>query len=243
MYILCKLFLLYKECEAIPRMPLVDPNKLISKTLPMSDETLDVFLSYCHIKKIPKKGVVFREKDPAKSFYYILEGSVVVTSLDEDGREIILAYLHQGEFIGEIGLFISDTERSAMIRARTECELAEISYEAFDRLTKKELKKQHAEILKIVGFQLSSRLLKTSKRISLLSSTDVSGRIARTLLDLCHEPHAMTHPEGTQIHMSRQEIARIVSCSRETVGRVLKKMAEEGMVEVKGMDIVVFHSR
>ena len=53
----------------------------------------------------------------------------------------------------------------------------------------------------------------------------------------------MTHPEGTQIHISRQEIARIVSCSRETVGRVLKQMAEEGMVEVKGMDIVVYHSR
>ena len=224
-------------------MPLVDTNKLISKVLPMSKDTLDVFLSYCHIKKIPKKGIVFREKDPAKSLYYILQGSVVVTSQDEDEQENILAYLHQGEFIGEIGLFISDNERSAMIRARTECELAEISYEAFERLSKKELKDQHAEILNIVGFQLSVRLLNTSKRLSLLNSTDVAGRISRTLLDLCHEPNAMTHPEGTQIHISRQEIARIVSCSRETVGRVLKQMAEDKMIEVKGMDIVVYHSR
>ena len=72
---------------------------------------------------------------------------------------------------------------------------------------------------------------------------DVAGRIARTLLDLCQEPSAMSHPEGTQIHISRTEIARIVNCSRETVGRVLKKMAEDGIVEVKGMDIVVYHSR
>lgn len=72
---------------------------------------------------------------------------------------------------------------------------------------------------------------------------DVAGRIARTLLDLCQEPSAMSHPDGTQIHVSRQEIARIVSCSRETVGRVLKQMIEDGMVEVKGMDIVVYHTR
>ena len=72
---------------------------------------------------------------------------------------------------------------------------------------------------------------------------DVAGRIARTLLDLCQEPNALSHPEGTQIHISRQEIGRIVSCSRETVGRVLKQMTEDGMIAVKGMDIVVYHSR
>ena len=224
-------------------MPLVNTNKLTSKTLPISNETLKLFLSYCQRKKYPKKGIIFREKDPAKSLYYILEGSIAVTSSDEDGREIVLAYLHKGEFIGEIGLFILNTERSAKVRARTECELAEISYDDFERLVKKELKDQHAEILNIVGYQLSQRLLNTSNRISLLTSTDVAGRIARTLLDLCHEPSSMTHPEGTQIHISRQEIGRIVSCSRETVGRVLKQMAEDSMIEVKGMDIVVYHSR
>lgn len=156
---------------------------------------------------------------------------------------MILSYLHKGEFIGELGLFVENTERSAMVRARTECELAEISYERFDQLVKHELRDQHAEVLNVVGFQLSQRLLKTSKRISLLTSMDVAGRIARTLLDLCHEPHALSHPEGTQIHISRQEIGRIVSCSRETVGRVLKKMNEDGMIEVRGMDIVVYHSR
>lgn len=223
-------------------MPLVT-NKLISKTPPLREETVKRFLKYCKRKKLPKKGIVFRQSDPANFLYYIIEGSVSVSCTDDDGKEMILAYLHKGEFIGEIGLFILDTKRSAMVRARTECELAEISYEHFDKLVKSELREQHAELLSVVGYQLSERLLKTSKRISLLTSMDVAGRIARTLLDLCQEPNAMTHPEGTQIHISRQEIARIVSCSRETVGRVLKQMSEDSMIEVKGMDIVVYHSR
>jgi len=223
-------------------MPLVT-NKLTAKAAPLSDETLNRLLKYCKRKKFPKKGVVFRQSDPANSLYYIIEGSVAVTSTDEEGRELILAYLHKGDFIGEIGLFISNPERSAMVRVRSESELAEISYDHLDKLVQNELRDQHAEILNVVGYQLSERLLKTSKRISLLTSMDVAGRIARTLLDLCQEPHAMTHPEGTQIHISRQEIGRIVSCSRETVGRVLKQMTEDGMIEVKGMDIVVYHSR
>lgn len=224
-------------------MPLVIDDKITPKIPPLSNETLNHFLSFCKKRKFPKKGIVFREGDPANNLYYILEGSVSVTSDDEDGSEIVYTYLHAGEFIGEIGLFILHTERSAMVRARTEVILAEISYELFEQLTQNELKSQHAEILNVIGFQISARLLKTSTRISLLTSTDVAGRIARTLLDLCQEPNALSHPDGTQIHISRQEIGRIVSCSRETVGRVLKQMTIDGMIEVKGMDIVVYHSR
>lgn len=224
-------------------MPLVVNDKITSKIPPLSDETIKRFISFCEIRRIPKKGIVFREVDKANCLFYVLKGSVAVTTTDDDGDESILAYLHEGEFIGELGLFVQTNERSAMVRAKTECELAEISYDKFEKLVKKELKEQHAEILSVVGFQLSERLLKTSRKINLLTSMDVAGRIARTLLDLCQEPNALSHPEGTQIHISRQEIGRIVSCSRETVGRVLKQMNEDGMIKVRGMDIVVYHSR
>jgi len=224
-------------------MPLIDTDKITNKNSPLSEDTLNQFLSFCERRKFPKKGIVFRDADEAESLFYILDGSVSVSCIDEGGNELVLAYLHKGEFIGEMGLFIENPERSALVRAKTSCELAEINYDDFDRLVKKELREQHAEILNVVGFQLSQRLLKISNRIHLLTSTDVAGRIARILLDLCHEPTSLSHPEGTQIHISRQEIGRLVSCSRETVGRVLKQMTEEGMIEVKGMDIVVYHSR
>ncbi|MCB1611298.1 MAG: helix-turn-helix domain-containing protein, partial [Xanthomonadales bacterium] len=61
--------------------------------------------------------------------------------------------------------------------------------------------------------------------------------------DLCEEPDAMSHPQGTQIRISRQEISRIVGCSREMVGRVLKQLEEEGKISVTGKTIVVFQTR
>jgi CRP/FNR family cyclic AMP-dependent transcriptional regulator len=53
----------------------------------------------------------------------------------------------------------------------------------------------------------------------------------------------MSHPQGTQIRISRQEISRIVGCSREMVGRVLKQLEVDGKIAVSGKTIVVFQTR
>ena len=69
---------------------------------------------------------------------------------------------------------------------------------------------------------------------------DVSGRIMRTLGELCEEPGAMSHPQGTQIRVSRQEISRIVGCSREMEGRVLKQMQADGLLHARGKTVVIY---
>ncbi|MGH8347591.1 MAG: helix-turn-helix domain-containing protein, partial [Pseudomonas sp.] len=76
-----------------------------------------------------------------------------------------------------------------------------------------------------------------------LAFFDVTGRVARCLLELCKQPDAMTHPDGMQIKVTRQEIGRIVGCSREMVGRVLKDLEERNLVDVKGKTMVVFGTR
>ena len=68
-------------------------------------------------------------------------------------------------------------------------------------------------------------------------------RIAHTLLDLCKEPDAMTHPDGMQIKVTRQELGKIVGCSREMAGRVLKNLEQDGLVSVSGKTMVVFGTR
>ena len=83
----------------------------------------------------------------------------------------------------------------------------------------------------------------TTRKVSDLAFLDVTGRVARTLLDLCKEPDAMTHPDGMQIKITRQEIGRIVGCSREMVGRVLKDLEERELVSVAGKTMVVFGTR
>jgi CRP/FNR family cyclic AMP-dependent transcriptional regulator len=206
----------------------------------INQEAISRFLAFCHTTEVPKKGLILRAGSPANKLYYLVEGSASVIDSDEDGNEIILAYLNAGDFIGELGLFYRSNERTANIRARTNCVLAEIEYAKLRELFETELKAEHPHILTAVGLQLAQRLLQTSRRVTRLAFMDVHGRIARTLSELCSQPDAKTHPKGMQLHISRQEIARIVGCKRETVGRVLKSMQEDNLVEAKGMDIVVY---
>jgi len=210
----------------------------ILKPIESKTKHLDYFLSQCHRRKYPSKSTIIYAGDKSDSLFYIIKGSVTVIIEDDDGREMIMAYLNTGDFFGEMGLFDNMDSRSAWVKAKTECEVAEISYSKF-----REISTQDPKILYFIGEQMASRLRQTTRKVGDLAFLDVTGRVARTLLDLCKEPDAMTHPDGMQIKITRQEIGRIVGCSREMVGRVLKTLEEQGLVQVKGKTMVVYGTR
>ncbi|MES9883919.1 MAG: cAMP-activated global transcriptional regulator CRP [Sedimenticola sp.] len=204
---------------------------------------LQPLLSFCHKRRYPAKMDIIHPGDMADSLYYLEAGSVTVLIEDDEGKEIILAYLNKGDFLGEMGMFIPHSNRSVLVRTRADCTLAEISYSRLDQLFETDLKPYMKDLLFALGGQLTQRLLDTSQKVGHLAFLDVTGRIAGTLLELCKQPDAMTHPDGMQIRITRQEIGRIVGCSREMAGRVLKNLQEQGLVYVKGKTIVVFGTR
>ena len=215
----------------------------IVKPPPQEPAYLKPFLAHCHRRKYPARTEFIHPGDPADSLYFLIDGTVTVLMEDEEGHEIILTYLNKGEFIGEMGLFMTQPERTVMVRSRTPCELGEISYSKLEQLFQTELAPYMKDILYALGKQQTERLINTSRKVGDLAFLDVTGRIAGSLLDLSKQPDAMTHPDGMQIKITRQEIGRIVGCSREMVGRVLKNLEEQGLIDVHGKTIVVFGTR
>ncbi|SDM01876.1 CRP/FNR family transcriptional regulator, cyclic AMP receptor protein [Stutzerimonas balearica DSM 6083] len=216
-------------------------QSMVAITLTPKVKNIDKLLAHCHRRRYTAKSTIIYQGDRCESLFYIVKGSVTILIEDDDGREMIIAYLNAGDFFGEMGLFEkegSEKERSAWVRAKTECEVAELSYTKFRELTQ-----QDPEILYALGSQMADRLRATTRKVGDLAFLDVTGRVARTLLDLCKQPDAMTHPDGMQIKITRQEIGRIVGCSREMVGRVLKSLEAQGLVYVKGKTMVVFGTR
>ena len=196
------------------------------------------FLEHCHHKTYAAKQIIINEGDSSDDLFYITSGSVTVMTEDHSGHEIVLAYLNTGDFFGEIGLFDKTHKRSAFVRSKSKSEIAQISYAHL-----KSLPDIFPDLLFGIASQLATRLRKTSRKVSDLAFTDVKGRIARILLELCQEPDAMTHPDGMLIRVTRQELGRIAGCSREMVGRVLKNLEEELLISVSGKSIVVFNAR
>jgi CRP/FNR family cyclic AMP-dependent transcriptional regulator len=196
------------------------------------------FLGLCRIRNVPNKTVIIHAGDLPDILYYVVEGSVEVMIEDEDGNEMVLSYLNKGQFFGEMGLFWEQPTRSAWVRTRTECELAEMTYPRF-----RQIANENPGLLFELATQLASRLERTNRKLGDLAFVDVTGRIAHAIMDLCNEPDAMTHPDGMQIKVSRQELSRLVGCSREMAGRVLKVLEEQGLLTAKGKTIVVFNVR
>lgn len=121
--------------------------------------------------------------------------------------------------------------------------MAEVSYERLHQLLQGSLASDAPRILYAIGMQLSKRLLLTTRKASRLAFLDVGDRIFRTLHDLARDPEAMSHPQGTQLRVSRQELARLVGCSREMAGRVLKKLQADGLLHARGKTVVLYGTR
>ena len=198
-------------------------------------ESVKALLKRAHINRLPKRSTIIDAGSESKSLYLILKGSVSIILREDDDREIVVAYLNPGDFFGEMGLFEQNAHRTAEVRTRDVCEIAEISYENFN-----EISTQHPDLSYAVFAQLVRRLKNTTRKVTDLAFIDVSGRIARCLIDLSSQPEAMILPNGRQIRITRQEIGRIVGCSREMVGRVLKTLEEQGMIETDGKAILIF---
>ena len=214
---------------------------MLKPQVTQSIPNVENFLRHCQRKDYKAKSVVLKQGEVCDSLHLILDGSVSVMVEDEasEGHMMVVTYLNPGDFVGELGLFDDESPvRSAMVVAKTQCEVAEISYERF-----LQIRDQFPDILFAISRQLGKRLRQTTRKLTDLAFVDVSGRIAHTLLDLCKEPDAMTHPDGMQIKITRQELGKIVGCSREMAGRVLKTLEQDGLVSVAGKTMVVYGTR
>jgi len=213
------------------------PASAVRRETPALSPGLRLFMQHARRRTVPSKTVLVSAGEAPEQLYHVLSGSVEVLIEDDGGNEIVLAYLSKGQFFGEMGLFGID-KRTAFVRARGRTEIAEMPYPRF-----RQLANETPSLTFEIATQLAMRLERTNRKLSDLAFVDVSGRIAHALLDLCNEPEAMTHPEGMQIRVSRQELSRLVGCSREMAGRVLKALEAQGLLQAHGKTIVLYDVR
>ncbi|RKZ81333.1 MAG: cAMP-activated global transcriptional regulator CRP [Gammaproteobacteria bacterium] len=204
------------------------------------EEDLADFFRCCHTKQYPAKTIMIRPGDSADTLYYLREGSVTITMESAEGDELIVAYLNQGDFLGEIGLFSETGDRTVTVKAKTDCRTEEITYQQIKTLSTTQLKNCYPKLLELLAEHMAKRLLTTTRKASELAFLDVTGRVASALKELSEQPDAMKHPEGIQIKATRQEISRMVGCSREMAGRVLRSLQDQGFVWARGKTMIIY---
>ena len=152
---------------------------------------LRAFIAAANLRKFQPRSTIIFGGENCDSVFLLLRGMVSVHIDGAAGREIILDYLSAGEFFGELPMFLKSRQRSAGVKAKCCCEVAELSYARFRALSQ-----QYPDLVFAVATQMANRLVRTTQKVSDLAFLDVTGRVARTLMELSKQPDAVTHPQG-----------------------------------------------
>lgn len=173
-------------------------------------------------RKVARGQTVLHAGDRTDHVYLILSGTLKVLVSDEEGREVILSMLGNGEFFGEMGV-LDDNPRSASVIAVGPSELVVISKTEFKRCLA-----ENFDVSLFIMRSLVKRLRQADRKIESLALMDVYGRVARLLLEMSERMNGQ-HVVARKI--SKQDIAKMIGASREMVSRVMKDLQVQGLIQ------------
>jgi len=160
----------------------------------------------------------------SNALYILLTGRARVLTADARGREVILAVLQSGDYVGEMSL-IDNEPHSATVRAEVQTDMLILGRSEFARCLPESTSLSYAILRGMVA-----RLRAADRQIESLALLDVYGRVARALLDMAEDEGEL---RVIRNKVSRQDLAKVVGASREMVSRVMKDLEQRGMIETR----------
>jgi CRP/FNR family transcriptional regulator, cyclic AMP receptor protein len=210
-------------------MTITDDLKRVPLFSDLSEVELARFTDVVREREYPKNSVILFEDDPGDALFIVSSGQVKVVLIGEDGREVILSVLSDGDFFGEMSL-IDDEPRSAHVIAMKDSALLVLRRDDFQQQIQA-LPSIALKVLKV----LVGRLRRADAKIGGLVLLDVNGRVAKLLLDLADEGGG---PRITR-KLTHHTIAQMIGSSRETVSRAMRELTDRGLIDVSRREITI----
>lgn len=183
------------------------------------------------VKRRFRRGeLVVEHGRKSNALFILLNGRARVLTSDSRGREVILAVLQAGDYVGEMSL-IDNEPHSATVRAEVQTDMLILGRTEFSRCLPEGTSLAYAILRGLV-----QRLRNADRQIESLALLDVYGRVARTLLDMAEDVNGV---QTIRNKVSRQDMAKVVGASREMVSRVMKDLQTGGYIEMRGSQIVL----
>ncbi|MBC7598918.1 MAG: Crp/Fnr family transcriptional regulator, partial [Polaromonas sp.] len=189
----------------------------------LSSEEADVVASAVTKQRFRRAEIIVEQGRKSDALFIVLSGRARVLTTDSRGREVILATLQVGDYVGEMSL-IDNEPHSATVQTETPTDCLVLGRAEFDHCLE-----GNTPMARAVMTGLVKRLRRADQKIESLALMDVYGRVAHVLLDA-----ATPDADGNMVirdKISRQDVAKMVGASREMVSRVMKDLEERGYIE------------
>ena len=185
-------------------------------------------------RRFRKGQALFHEGGSSDRVIALLEGRAKVSTMTDEGREIVLAFRGPGDLLGELSA-IDGQPRSASVEAIEPVEALAIAPADF-----RSFLTEHPEIGLMLLETLSRRLRDADRKRVEYGAHDTVGRVAARLLELA-ERYGEPDSRGIRIALpiSQEELAGWTGASREAVSKALKTLREAGWVLTERRRITV----
>ena len=177
---------------------------------------------------------LFTEGEPANGFYLLAAGNIKLCKVSPDGKEKVLHFVHPAETFAEAAFF-GDGAYPAEARALEKGEALFFPKEAFMGL----LERNPRFSLNLI-VSLSLLLRRFARQIEELSFAEVPARLAAYLIELAAKK-STTYQGKTylDLDMKKGELASHIGTVSETLSRSLKKLKDDGIIEVDGSRVII----
>jgi CRP-like cAMP-binding protein len=185
-----------------------------------------------------KDEIIFLKGDSGSDLYLIRSGKVKICVTDRNGFELIFTFLSGGDLLGEMAV-LDGKPRSATAIAVENTDTLYLGRKEFLEF----LKTSPQACVDIITM-LSQRLRRVSTQLEEVSFLNVSGRIARSILEMTGGSfHNVANVEHRLVcTISQEELARIIGASRVMVNKVLNSYVDLGFISIARKKITVLNT-
>jgi CRP-like cAMP-binding protein len=165
--------------------------------------------------------ILFEQGDEAEALYAVLDGTLEVSVLSQDGRKLALNVMRAGSVFGEIALF-DPGERTATVTAIENAHIRSVRYSDVV-----EEVRHHPDLaidlIRLAGQRMRWMDQQLNEQVFLPMPT----RLARKILYLTAGQTA----SPAKLSLSQAELAEFVGATREAVSKTLSGWKKQGVVE------------
>ncbi len=181
-------------------------------------------------KTIPKDTVIFNEGDECGTVAFLLSGSIRISKIGKNGREIVLYRLGSGDScILTISSVLANISYPATAVVEEDAEAILLSVQQF-----KELMTINPEFQQYIYKLLAARLLEVMTLVDEIVFHKMDERLIEYLL---------RHSKNDEdiIEITHEELASQLGSVREVISRLLKGFERDGLIQLSRGKVKIMH--
>ena len=183
-------------------------------------------LEHAHMLEVQKDQSIFLSGDTFNGLYAVLEGAVRLGYIDIQGKEAIAAIAEPIMWFGEISL-VDQQPRSHDAIAVQKSVILHLPSANLQLLLQ-----QHPQFWFHIAQLTSQKLRFAFLELISFQTQNIKQRLAQRLLFILNGYGNHLSIEQNSIHLSQEQLAQMLVCSRQTVNQELQELEKQGVLKV-----------